>query len=269
MEKDSLGDRCKRYEYSFRHQLPQRMPVLLRVDGKAFHQLTKGCKKPFDDGLIECMNDTAIELCKNIQGAKLAYVQSDEISVLIINHGLDAQPWFDNNIQKMTSISASIASVTFTENSYKIFGFHDDAEGTGFENMGYTSPIIKSAYFDSRVFVVPKEDVNNVLLWRQNDATRNSIQMVARSLYSHKECNNKKNSQLKEMISKKGINFNNLPTHYKRGRCVIKVQEEKECKNLKTGEITTAIRSEWKVDNNIPIFSEDTNYINKLVFNNE
>jgi len=269
MEKDSLGDRCKRYEYSFRHQLPQRIPIILRLDAKSFHSYTKGCKKPFDDGLIECMNDTAIELCKNIQGAKLAYVQSDEISVLIINHGLDAQPWFDNNIQKMTSISASIASVTFTQNSYKIFGFHDDAEGTGFENMGYTSPIIKPAYFDSRVFVVPKEDVNNVLLWRQNDATRNSIQMVARSLYSHKECNNKKNSQLTEMISKKGINFNNLPTHYKRGRCVIKVQEEKECKNLKTGEITTAIRSEWKVDNNIPIFSEDTNYINKLVFNNE
>ena len=153
MSNDSLGDRMKSYEDAYRMHLPIRMPVILRVDGKAFHTYTKGCKKPVDQGLVDCMNDTAIALCKNIQGAQIAYVQSDEISILLNNYKtIDTQAWFENNVQKMVSISASIASVTFTENSYKIWGFHDNAEGTGFEGMGYTSPIIKPAYFDSRVF---------------------------------------------------------------------------------------------------------------------
>lgn len=266
MSNDSLGDRMKSYEDAYRMHLPIRMPVILRVDGKAFHTYTKGCKKPVDQGLVDCMNDTAIALCKNIQGAQIAYVQSDEISILLNNYKtIDTQAWFENNVQKMVSISASIASVTFTENSYKIWGFHDNAEGTGFEGMGYTSPIIKPAYFDSRVFVLPKEDVNNVFLWRQQDATRNSVQMLARTLYSHKQLDNKCNSELQDLCMKKGVNWNDCPTSQKRGRCIIKTKTLKEGKNHLTGEPAYFKRSEWVVDNEIPIFSKDTSYINKYL----
>jgi tRNA(His) 5'-end guanylyltransferase len=245
------------------------MPVILRIDGCHFHSYTKGCKKPVDEGLVECMNDTAIELCKSIQGAQLAYVQSDEISLLLVNYkSIDTQSWFDNNIQKMASISASIAAATFTMNSYKIWGFHDDGEGTAFEGMGYTSPIIKPAYFDSRVFVIPKEDVNNYFLWRQNDAIRNSVQMLARSLYSHKECENKNNPQLQEMCFQKGHSWNYCPTSQKRGRCIVKqkiVKKTDFCDN-QSGQVMMVERSVWAVDNEIPVFSDDKMHINNYVY---
>ena len=266
MSNDSLGDRMKSYEDCYRTHLPIRMPVILRIDGKAFHSYTKGCKKPVDEGLVECMNLTAMALCKEVQGCRLAYVQSDEISLLLTNYQtVDTQSWFDNNLQKMVSISASITSVTFTENSYRIWGFHDNAEGTGFEGMGYTSPIIKPAYFDSRAFVIPKEDVVNYFLWRQQDATRNSVQMLARSLYSHKQCEDKNNSELQELIFQKGINWNDCPTTQKRGRCIVKHASEKTALNPKTGEHITALRNEWVVDNEIPVFSQDRDYIGKYL----
>lgn len=95
--KDSLGNRCKKYESSFRTFLPERMPVILRLDGKSFHSYTRGCKKPFDENLYSCMNDTAIYLCENIQNAVLAYIQSDEISIVLNNYKtIQTSSWFDN-----------------------------------------------------------------------------------------------------------------------------------------------------------------------------
>jgi tRNA(His) guanylyltransferase len=262
MSKDSLGDRMKSYEDCYRTQLPSRMPVIIRIDGKAFHTYTAKCKKPVDTGLVECMNDTAIALCKSVQGCQIAYVQSDEISLLLTNYqGMDTQSWFDNNIQKMVSISASVASVTFTSNSYKIWGYQNDAKG--YET---NIPILKPAYFDSRVFVLPKEEVTNYFLWRQQDATRNSVQMLARSLYSHKQCDNKNNSELQELCFQKGFNWNDCPTSQKRGRCIIKTKSVKSGTNPKTGQVFLANRSEWVVDNEIPIFSQDRRYIDNHAY---
>lgn len=269
MSNDSLGDRMKSYEDVFRLQLPIRMPVIIRVDGKAFHSYTKGKKwdgtpngaplgNPVDAGLVECMNDTAIALCKEIQGAQVAYVQSDEISILVNNYKTtDTQSWFDNNLQKMVSISAAVASVTFTQNSYKIWGVIDTEE--------IPQPIIQEALFDSRAFVLPKEDVTNYFIWRQQDATRNSVQMLARSLYSHKECTDKNNSQLQEMIFQKGINWNDCPASQKRGRCIIKKKETSSALNPKLNEYVLVERSTWTVDNEIPVFTADRSYIDKYV----
>lgn len=263
MSKDNLGNRMKSYEDAYRTHLPIRMPVILRIDGKAFHTYTKKCKKPVDQGLVDCMDEAAKYLCKNIQGAQIAYVQSDEISILLNNYKtLDTQPWFENNIQKMVSISASMASVTFTMNSYKIWGFDTQQSVAG--DMHYY-PINKPAYFDSRAFVIPKEDVCNYFLWRQQDATRNSVQMLARTLYSHKELIDKNNSELQELCWQKGINWNDCPITQKRGRCIIKTHITKSGTNPKTGEVFTAERSEWVVDNKIPIFSDDRNYINQYI----
>lgn len=258
MSNDNLGDRMKKFEDSFRQHLPIRMPVIIRLDGCHFHSYTAKCKKPIDMGLIECMNETAISLCKTLQGCQLAYVQSDEISLLITNYqDINTQALFSNNLQKIVSVSASIASVTFTNNSHKIWG-----------SIGVREPIptIKPAYFDSRVFVLPKEEVTNYFIFRQQDATRNSVQMLARSLYSHKQLENKNNSELQELCFQKGKNWNDCPTFQKRGRCIVKTKTMKEGTNPKTGEVFQAERSEWVVDQNIPIFSQDRDYIEKFIY---
>lgn len=261
MSKDSLGDRMKNYENAFRKNLPIRMPIILRIDGNAFHTYTKGCKRPVDQNLVNVMNETAAYLCKNIQGSQMAYVQSDEISILLVNYkSLDTQSWFDNNLQKMVSISASMAGSIFTVNSWKIW-----TKSTAFvENI---SPLDnKPAMFDSRSFILPKEEVVNYFLWRQQDATRNSVQMLARTLYSHKQCTDKNNSELQEMCFQKGVNWNDCPTAQKRGRCIVKSKALKLGTNPQTGETFEAMRSEWIVDNNIPIFSQDRHYIEQYVY---
>lgn len=263
MSNDSLGDRMKSYEDVFRTHLPIRMPVIIRVDGKAFHSYTKGCKRPVDQGLVEVMNLTAIELCKQIQGVQVAYVQSDEISLLLNNYKeIDTQSWFDNNLQKMTSVAASVAGVTFSMNSDKIWG-EDCVEGG--DGYPVCAPIRKPAYFDARAFVMPKEDVVNYFIWRQQDATRNSVQMLARSLYSHKECTDKNNGQLQELIFQKGINWNDCPIPQKRGRCIIKKTEPHVSYNPKAGQAVTSERSYWTSDDEIPVFSMDRNYIGKFI----
>lgn len=228
MDKTSIGDRMKNnYEKIWKTKLPMRMPVIIRLDGKSFHTLTKKLSKPFDKDFINIMDETAVELCKNIQGAQIAYVASDEISILLHNYKkLNSDAWFGNQIQKMTSISAAIASTHFT-NAWNHW-YEDE----------------KNSYFDSRVFVLPENEVCNYFIWRQNDWTRNSVQMVARSVYSHKECHKKNNSELQEMVFQKGINWDSIDTSLKRGRAIIKNQEES-----------------WVVDKNIPIFTQDRNYI--------
>jgi tRNA(His) guanylyltransferase len=248
MSKDSLGDRIKKYENSFRQQLPIRIPLIIRLDGASFHNYLKGCKRPIDENVVECMNESAKYLCKNIQGAQLAYVQSDEISILINNYqSLNTEPWFDNSLQKIVSISAGMVSSYFSSISDRIFGK------------------IKLATFDCRAFVVPKEDVCNAFIFRQQDATRNSVQMLAQSLYSHRELLGKNNSQLQEMCFKKGFNWNNCPIYQKRGRCIVKSKIIKPCKHHKTNDVFNVERSEWVVDNKIPIFSQNRNYINQYV----
>lgn len=246
--KDSLGDRIKSYENSYRISLPIRMPIIVRVDGKSFHQYTKGLNKPVDERLVNCMNETAKFLCQNIQGCQIAYVQSDEISLLLNNFKtLETQSWHNNVLQKMVSVSAAMASAKFTSISNSIFG------------------ATKLAMFDSRIFIIPKEEVCNYFIWRQQDATRNSVQMLARSLYSHKECIDKNNSDLQELCFQKGINWNNCPVSQKRGRCIIKKQNVKSGLNPISGITQKVFRSDWAVDNNIPIFSLDRKYIEQYL----
>lgn len=243
MSGDSLGDRMKGYENVWRTEFPRRLPVMLRIDGKAFSSYTQGCERPWDPDVHEVMEITAIALCEEIQGVQIAYTQSDEISLLL--HGykrLQSQPWFDNNLQKMVSVAASVAGATFTAHSGRIW------EGT-----------IKPAYFDCRAYILPEHEVCNAFLWRQQDATRNSVQMLARSLFSHKECTGKNSSELQEMCFQKGSPWNELPTEYKRGRCIVREHYHVETAN---GPIE---RTRWTVDREIPIFSQDRNYIEKYL----
>lgn len=243
--KDVIGDRIKdQYENRTRISLPRRSYTIIRIDGKAFHTYTKGFIRPFDDDLINDMDSTAAYLCKNIMGAKFAFVQSDEISILLTDfEKITTQAWFDNNLQKMCSVSASMATRSFNELRLK---------RNGLENM-------KWAEFDSRVFQIPqKTEVMNYFIWRQQDTTRNSISSVAQSLYSHKELNGKNTSKQQEMIFQKGINWNDYAPKYKRGRLIIKETYEKE-PNL--------IRSRW-VSSEVPIFTQNKEFLNNIIPNN-
>jgi tRNA(His) guanylyltransferase len=253
---ESAMDRMKRYEKPFRGYLPPRFPIIMRCDGRSFHTYTRSCDRPFDAKLITAMNQCAMNLCTEIQGAQLAYVQSDEISILIHPYKKHtSQGWFDNQIQKMVSISAAIASSTMTEESVKIFGE------------------VRKAHFDSRVFVIPEDDVCNYFLARQNDWTRNSVQMMARSLFSHKECHKKNNSQLQDMIHGAGKNWNDLDIHLKRGQCIVKETYEVPAviRVPMAGEFDTGmvVRSRWTVDMKIPIFTQDREYIDKYLVREE
>ena len=263
---DSLGDRMKAYENCYRNKIPNRSYVIIRVDGKAFHTFTSKLQKPFDDALISDMNETAKYMCENIQGARLAYVQSDEISIVLTNfENLDTEMWFEGNIQKMCSVSASLATAKF--NQLRLL--REFMPKVTYQN----SQIIKYAEvsnqklaeFDSRVFIVPnRSEVMNYLLWRQNDAVRNSISMVAQSLYKGKErevLTGKNSDQLQELSFQRGINWNNLDSGKKRGRLIRKIKyvngvSEKESPDNAMF-LDATIRNKWEAVETPARFTED------------
>ena len=261
--KDPLGDRMKDfYEDRTRYKLARRTNTIIRIDGKAFHTYTKGLQRPFDQGLMEDMNKTAEYLCQNIQGAKFGYVQSDEISILITDYDdIDTHAWFDANLQKMASIAASLATAEF--NRLRLIRKMNTTVAT----TGSILEQFKHAMFDARVFQIPyQEEVINYFLWRQQDATRNSISSVAQSLYSSKELHGKKTSDMQEMIFQKGINWNDFTTREKRGSIIRRVEHvyarrDEPIMDGKTRVIEAYKRKKWEADPNTPIISQDKDYL--------
>ena len=267
MKRDDLGNRMKTfYEEILKTKLIRRTPVVIRIDGKAFHTFTRGFKRPFDDVLIKNMQETAKYLCENIQGCQLAYTQSDEISLLLIDYQrFETSAWFDYEIQKMCSISASMATVAFN----KIFR---DTVGElhikGALEKEYSCILYKAAQkgamFDSRVFNIPREEVTNYFYWRQLDASRNSIQMVGQANFSHRELQHKSCNDIQDILMiQKGINWNDFSTYQKRGSCVVKENYLDATPEYTDSEL---IRSRWIIDKNIPIFrGEGREYIERFV----
>lgn len=220
---DSLGDRMKgNYESRTRSYLVRRTPVIMRLDGKAFHTLTRGCHKPFDIGLNTSMSDTAVEVFSQIQGAKLAYVQSDEISILITDFDtLTTEAWFDYGVQKMCSVAASIAGAHFTT----LFSKEKQPNLNGGGNSYIAANDMRYGYFDCRVFNLPKEEVQNYFLWRFNDWVRNSVQMVAQAHFSHKQLHGKSQVDMHDMLHKKDINWAKLENRWKNGTFIYRREE--------------------------------------------
>ena len=248
MKKDNLGDRMKNnYENRAKTQLLRRTPVIIRLDGKAFHTFTRGFKKPFDDIIIEAMQQTMLALCKNIQGCVLGYTQSDEITLVLTDYNkLETAAWFDYDVQKVCSVSASIATLEFNKSYTQIL-----------QRKNILTPdfraLVRGALFDSRCFNIPKEEVVNCILWRQQDAIRNSINSVGQANFLHKELQGLSTKQvLDKLLKEKNINWNSLPIYLQRGSCCIK----KEVNELNS----------WFIDTEIPIFKgEDRDYIEKLI----
>ena len=200
----TLAGRMKRYEHQTRFELPKRTYTLLRVDGKAFHTWTKGLKRPFDEDFTAGMNATAVELARCVSGAKFAYVQSDEISLLVTDfadHG--TEPWMGGVLQKVVSLSASIATAAFNR-----------------EAVAHDRP---PAAFDSRVWTIADpNEVMNYFIWRQRDCVKNSITMAASTVCSHRELNGLNSDQRQELMWKRGINWNEYPEGWKRGRVSVR-----------------------------------------------
>ena len=199
----SIGERMKfNYEFPFLFRLPHRLPVIVRIDGKSFHSLARKMKweKPFDLGFVESMQTVALELCKEIMNVKLVYLQSDEASFLLIDYKeIQTQPWFRNEIQKLCSVTAGLASAKMSL------------------RLG------REASFDARVFVIPPLEVCNYFIWRQRDWMRNSIQMAARANFSQKQVHGLKSNELQDKLwAEKNINWNDYPTFLRRGSCIIK-----------------------------------------------
>lgn len=274
MVKDALGDRMKKYEYVSRTYLTPRTPVIIRIDGKAFHTFTRGFQKPFDGVLVKTMQETMKFLCENIQGCVLGYTQSDEITLVLVDYKkINSCAWFDYNIQKCASVAASMATMAFNKFFSKNVNdwiskntptFHEAWRNLEDEKLYHTylNAFGKGAMFDARVFNIPKEEVTNCILWRQNDATRNSIEMVGHANFSQNQLHKKSCNEIQDMLMlQKGINWNDFPTTLKRGSC---------CKRIVVSEPDEAefkTRSRWVIDNEIPIFKGDNRaYIDELIF---
>ena len=279
MDNSNLGTRMKEYEKRNQYYLQKRTPVAIRVDGRSFHTFTKEFQRPFDDILIKTMQETAKYMCENIQGAKFAYVQSDEITIILVDYDtLETDCWFNYRTDKLCSISASMATMAFNkyfEKNVREYSYiHYGQLSTIRLTDTYNRAIDKGAMFDARCFNIPKEEVTNLIYWRQLDASRNSIQMVGQANFSHNELQNKSCNDIQDMLMlQKNINWNDFPTYQKRGSCVVKSDERETVTEDNIGidgsvigtKMTT--RSKWIIDKEMPILKgEDRAYVDNLIY---
>jgi tRNA(His) 5'-end guanylyltransferase len=241
----------KEYEKASRVQLDRSLPVIGRIDGKAFHTFTKGLDIPWDRGLQESMLGAAKYAAEQIQGCKVVYVQSDEISFLLTAYEKETtQGWFNYKLEKMASVAASLVTGGFMNEMVVHFsGEHAN----------------KTPAFDARFFNIPREEVTNYFWWRQQDAMRNSVQMLARAHFSHKECDRKNNAKLKDMLLAKGISWAEQEHRCKYGATIVRNSYEEAVTYEVRGEPRTvmATRHRWEVDNKIPLFYQDRQYIDQ------
>ena len=262
---DALGTRMKEYyEAVPKTKLMRRMPVALRLDGKAFHTFTRGLQKPFDYVLMNAMQKTMQYLCQNTQGCVFGYTQSDEITLILIDYQtLTTDAWFDYEVQKLCSVSASMTTMAFNQ-FFRESVLDEDLTWSSsltpqsldeqFDHGEYLTNLMmavkKGAMFDARCFNIPKEEVCNLIYWRQLDATRNSIQMVGQAYFSHKQLEGKKCNDIQDMLMEQfNINWNNYPTTCKRGTACIN----------KDGQ--------WVLDTEMPILKgENRDYVDQYIF---
>lgn len=216
--KDTLGDRVKRYEAVSKPLLSRRTPVVVRIDGKAFHTFTRGCEKPFDKDIVMAMAYATKKTSLYIQGFKLAYVQSDEASFLITDYDtLETSAWFDYELNKIVSITASYFTYFFNKKWQEIY--RSKYIGTPEDELN-REKANRIAVFDARAFNVPHDDWQNVFIWRQQDWERNSVQMLGRSVFSQSQLHGLNVTQIIEALKSKGKYWDSLELPYKWGTFV-------------------------------------------------
>jgi tRNA(His) guanylyltransferase len=243
---DALGSRMKeRYEDRAQTYLPRRTWSIIRLDGRAFHTYARNCTRPYDLKLMQDMDALAIYLCKEIQGARFAYLQSDEISILVADMDkTTTEMWFNGNVQKICSISASLATGYFNSLRY---GTHSN----------------ELAFFDARVFALPDPvEVANYFVWRQKDAERNSLQMLARSYYKHNELQEKGSAELHDLIHEKKDNWSKYPSRCKRGGFISYVG--RPAVREVGGKPVEYVSGQWEAVE-CPVFVSEPNFLKDLI----
>lgn len=254
---NTLDARMKEfYEVPARTKLTRKIPVAIRLDGKAFHTFTKGFTRPWDDVLLSSMSMTMLYLCRSIQGCVFGYTQSDEITLILTDYkSLDSAAWFDYEVQKLVSVAASMATMAFNyyfqqqimfefnPNDYRQLPYWNPNEMNN--SLGY----FKQACFDARCFNIPKEEVTNLIYWRQRDAIRNSIQMTGRTYLSSKELHGLSSDQIKKVLLEKfDVDWESFPKYFQRGSA---------CYRMDDG---------WTIDRDLPIFKgEDREYVERHI----
>ncbi|MFN8688328.1 MAG: tRNA(His) guanylyltransferase Thg1 family protein [Acidobacteriota bacterium] len=223
--KDDLGDRIKRfYEDALRIHVPRQTHVVLRIDGRGFHQFTRGLERPYCRRLADALDAAALALCQEMTGCRFAYGQSDEYSFLLMDCQSEKSPlWFDGNLQKIVSVAASFFTAAFARQ--------------------FASP--KLASFDCRALVIAQpREVEKYFIWRQLDASANSLNMLASAHYSHKELLGRGEAEKHDLLHAKGINWARQPADFKRGRAVRR-----------------APQGTWLIDHDIPVFHRKLSYL--------
>jgi tRNA(His) 5'-end guanylyltransferase len=237
---DSLGDRMKVYEFVTRSHLMKRTPVIIRLDGKSFHTWTKWCDRPFDTRLADYMAKTTEFLIENIQGAVFGFTQSDEISILLRDYDTyETSGWFEYNIQKLISVSASMATAKFN------YFFRNGIEPHYYEPGKMATAPVTLAFFDARAFNLSKEEVNNYFLWRQQDIIRNCVQRLGQFHLGHGRIHGLPNTEVTQLLKKKGIDVAAVDKRFSHG---------------------VAYSKETGLDNNIPYFGMQPDYVNRHVY---
>lgn len=277
MYKDQIGTRMKTYyEEIPKTRLMRRVPVAIRIDGKAFHTFTRGFQKPFDSVLMISMQETMKYLCENIQGCVFGFTQSDEITLVLIDYQkITSSAWFDYEVQKICSITASMATIAFNKfftknvNYFEITHEHDNTVNEYCTTLANAAE--KGAIFDTRCFNIPKEEVANLIYWRQLDAIRNSIQMVGQANFSHRELQNKSCKDIKNMLlEQRYLNWDRLPEDYKWGSACIKTSPKEEIIDIPTATekpLRMVVNcSSWFIDKHMPILKENWDYINRYIY---
>ena len=272
--KDSLGDRMKKsYEYITRTFLTRRIPVIIRLDGKAFHTFTRGFDKPFDGVLMRSMQRTMKYMCENVQGCVFGYTQSDEITLVLTDYAkTTTDAWFGYNVQKMASVAASMATLAFDRffaEEYDDFGNkmvgHCDVSSKERKLWDkYREAHKRGAIFDARAFSVPKDEVCNCLIWRQQDAVRNSIEAAGQAHFSARELHKKSTEEIRQMLLGKEINWLEFSTDCKRGSCCYRVHVTEDVQVPDRGTVTVT-RNRWVVDHDIPVFSTNRIFVEKWI----
>ena len=258
----SLAAKMKGYEKEKKTKLTPKVPTIIRIDGRAFSTYTKHFDKPFDDTITGAMKYTTLRLCEEVQNVKIGYSQSDEITLVMIEGKEDTQQWFGGSIQKIVSIAASIATYHFNEYMEKMHWQKRMLDPDFHKKM--------PAMFDARVFQVPKDELVESFVWRQEDGKRNSVSMLAQSMFSHEELKKKKKGDMLDMIRMKDAEWHDLPADKKFGFCAVKefyVYEPEKDNNTSTIRNAGPIRkSRWMIDDDIPVFLNNSEYLERILF---
>ena len=257
--KDDLGDRMKQYESVTKNYMTRRTPVIVRCDGKSFHTFCKRFERPYDAFFNKCMNIVMEKICSEVQGAKFAERHSDEISILITDYDkINTDSYFDYNVQKIVSVIASMATAELCRQliiqpvKLNILKLDEDWP-----------------MFDCRCFNVPEDDVVNYFWWRQRDAVRNSINMLAQSKFSHKDLQGKSCDEMQEMLFQEHeINWNNIPQGQKAGFSCVRETIDKAVENgPNAGSVFK--RKVWKVLPSVATRQELEEMIQPVITNNK